>query len=234
MVRHGQASYMSEDYDRLSTIGEEQAIKLGEFWVRHEIQFDACFQGPAQRHARTAEIAADVVKAAGLPWPEAEIIEDVDEFDAFRLARLLAPRLVEVDPGIRKLNDDFIANRHTPEGGRSLQKLFEAVARMWSSGQYDSPDFESWSHFRGRVQRAVERIRQTCAGGRNVVVITSGGPIAATVAQALDLDPLAAIEFVWLARNCSFAEFLFSGDRFSMHSFNSIPHLDDRRLLTYR
>ena len=43
--------------------------------------------------------------------------------------------------------------------------------------------------------------------------------------------PLAAIEFVWLARNCSFAEFLFSGDRFSMHSFNSIPHLDDRRLL---
>ena len=147
MVRHGQASYMSEDYDRLSTIGEEQAIKLGEFWVRHEIQFDACFQGPAQRHARTAEIAADVVKAAGLPWPEAEIIEDVDEFDAFRLARLLAPRLVEVDPGIRKLNDDFIANRHTPEGGRSLQKLFEAVARMWSSGQYDSPDFESWSQF---------------------------------------------------------------------------------------
>ena len=89
MVRHGQASYMSEDYDRLSAIGEEQAIKLGEFWVRHEIQFDACFHGPAKRHARTADIAADVVKAAGLPWPEAEIIEDVDEFDAFRLARLL-------------------------------------------------------------------------------------------------------------------------------------------------
>ena len=50
MVRHGQASYMSEDYDRLSAIGEEQAIKLGEFWVRHEIRFDACFHGPAQRH----------------------------------------------------------------------------------------------------------------------------------------------------------------------------------------
>ena len=37
-------------------------------------------------------------KAAGLPWPETEIIPDVDEFDAFRLARLLTPRLVEVDP----------------------------------------------------------------------------------------------------------------------------------------
>ena len=31
----------------------------------------------------------------------------------------------------------FMANRHTPEGGRSLQKLFEAVARSWCSGQYD-------------------------------------------------------------------------------------------------
>ena len=117
MVRHGQASYMSEDYDRLSAIGEEQAIKLGEFWVRHEIRFDACFHGPAKRHSRTADIAAEVVKAAGLPWPETEIIEDVDEFDAFRLARLLTPRLVEVDPEIRKLNDDFMATRHTPEGG---------------------------------------------------------------------------------------------------------------------
>lgn len=234
MVRHGQASYMSEDYDRLSTIGEEQAVKLGEFWVRHGIEFDACFHGPAKRHTRTAEIAAEVVKAAGMQWPEAEVIHDVDEFDAFRVARLLTPRLVEANPEVRRLNEDFMANRHTPEGGRALQKLFEAVARIWCSGDFDTPDLESWTQFRDRVQRGVERIRQTCAGGKNVVVVTSGGPIAATLAQVLGLDPLTAIEFVWLSRNCSFAEFLFSGDRFSVHSFNSIPHLDDRRLLTYR
>ncbi len=234
MVRHGQASYLSEDYDRLSSVGEEQAAKLGHFWVRHGIRFDICFHGPAQRHVRTAEIAAGVVRAAGAPWPNQEMLTDLDEFDAFTVARLLTPRLAEIDPEIRRLNDAFQANRHTPEAGSLLQKLYEAVARSWCSGQFDSAEFESWSHFRERVQRAVEHVRETWAGGRNVLVISSAGPIAATAAQAMKLAPEVAIEFVWLARNGSFSEFLFSGERFSMHSFNSIPHLEERRLLTYR
>ena len=234
MVRHGQASYMSEDYDRLSPLGEEQAAKLGHFWVRHGIEFDACFHGPARRHIGTVEIAADVVKAGGLRWPDNQAIPELDEFDAFRMARLLMPRLAECNPEVRRLNDEFRASRHTPEAGRLLQKLFEAAARSWCTGEHDIPDLESWPQFRTRVKAGVDKIRELSGSGRNVVVISSGGPIAATLSHALDLDPLTAIEFVWLSRNGSFSEFLFSGERFSMHSFNSIPHLDDRRLLTYR
>lgn len=225
---------MADDYDRLSTLGEDQARKLGEFWVRHDIRFDACFHGPARRHIRTVEIAGEVVRNAGLPWPEPQLMEEVDEFDAFQVARVLTPRMVEVDPEIRRLNEEFLANRTNPEGGRALQKLFEAVARIWSSGAFDVPEVESWKQFRTRVRQAVSGIRAAMAGGKNVAVITSGGPIAATVGEALGLPPLTAVEFVWLSRNASFSEFLYSGDRFSMHSFNSIPHLDERRLLTYR
>jgi broad specificity phosphatase PhoE len=234
MVRHGQASYMSEDYDQLSTLGEEQAAKLGDFWVKHRIEFDACFHGPAKRHIRTAEIAGAIVRTAGLRWPETQILPELDEFDAFRMMQLLTPRLVESDSEVHRLNEEFNAHRHTPEAGRLLQKLFEAVCRVWCRGAYEFPDLESWAHFRARVQTGIENIRRTGGKGRNIVAISSGGPIAATVAQALGLEPLTAIEFVWLSRNISFSEFLFSGDRFSMHSFNSIPHLDDRRLLTYR
>jgi broad specificity phosphatase PhoE len=234
LVRHGQASYMSEDYDRLSELGEEQSRKLGDFWVRHELTFDICFHGPARRHIRTTEIASEVVKAAGLSWPEAHVLPELDEFDAFRMMQLYVPHLVEIDPEVRALNEEFRSNQHTPEAGRMLQKLFEAVSRKWSSGSHDLPDIESWASFRTRVKAGVDRIREIAGRGRNVVAITSGGPIAATVAAALHLNPLTAIEFVWLSRNCSFSEFLYSGDRFSMHSFNSIPHLDDRRLVTYR
>jgi broad specificity phosphatase PhoE len=234
MVRHGQASYMSEDYDQLSTLGEEQAAKLGDFWVKHRIEFDACFHGPAKRHIRTAEIAGDRVRAAGLRWPDSQVMREIDEFDAFRMMQLLMPRVVESNPKVRRLHDEFLANRHTPEAGRLLQKLFEAAARVWCSGGYEVADVETWENFRARVQTGIENIRRTAGKGRNIVAISSGGPIAATVAQALSLEPLTAIEFVWLSRNISFSEFLFSGDRFSLHSFNSIPHLDDRRLLTYR
>ena len=86
LVRHGQASYMSEDYDRLSPIGEEQARKLGEFWVRHRIQFDVCFHGPARRHTRTAEIAAEC-REGRFVLAGSEMVPDLDEFDAFRMVR---------------------------------------------------------------------------------------------------------------------------------------------------
>lgn len=234
LVRHGQASYMAEDYDRLSALGEEQARKLGEFWVKHRIQFDLCFHGPAKRHKQTLEIASQHVRQAGLSWPESQAVPELDEFDAFRMMQLLTPKLVESDPEVRRLSAVFEANRHTPEAGRMLQKLFEAVSRSWCSGVHDTPELESWSQFRARIQAGIDRIRKISAQSRNVVAISSGGPIAATVAQVLGLPPATAIEFVWLSRNGSFSEFLFSGERFSMHSFNSIPHFDDRRLLTYR
>ena len=234
LVRHGQASYMAEDYDRLSPLGEEQARKLGEFWARHKISFDLCYHGPAKRHRHTAEIAAEVVVSAGMPWPEMRAVPELDEFDAFRVMQVMMPRLIEADPVIRDMNDDFRRSQQSPEAGRKLQKLFEAVSRRWCSGEFDMPEVESWAQFRMRVQAGVSQMRKDAGSGKNVVAITSGGPISATVADVMNLAPLVAIELLWLSRNCSFAEFLFSGDRYTMHSFNSIAHFDDRRLLTYR
>jgi hypothetical protein len=37
-----------------------------------------------------------------------------------------------------------------------------------------------------------------------------------------------------MPRNCSYSEFVFSGDRFTLSTFNSFQHLDDPALLTYR
>ena len=157
-------------------------------------------------------------------WPEMREVPELDEFDAFRVMQVMVPRLIESDPEIRAMNDDFRADPESPEAGRKLQKLFEAVSRLWCSGEFDMPEVESWMQFRTRVQTGVAKIRRMAGSGKNVVAITSGGPISATVAHVLDLTPLIAIELLWLSRNCSFSEFLFSGERYSMHSFNSIPH----------
>jgi broad specificity phosphatase PhoE len=234
LVRHGQASYLSEDYDRLSELGEAQARKLGEFWVRHELTFDRVFHGPAKRHIRTMEIASVVVQEAGLSWPESRCLTDFDEFDAFQVMKKMVPIMIEEDERVRLLHDDFRANQNSPEAGRLLQKLFEEVARHWCSGRFSVPEVESWEQFRSRVARAITLVQSEAPKSSSTVVFTSAGPIAATMAQVLCLEPRRAIEFVWLARNCSYAEFLFSADRFSLSSFNSIPHLNDRELLTYR
>jgi hypothetical protein len=37
-----------------------------------------------------------------------------------------------------------------------------------------------------------------------------------------------------MAQNSSFNEFLFSRERFTLSSFNAVPHLDDPAIQTYR
>jgi broad specificity phosphatase PhoE len=234
LVRHGQASYMAKNYDKLSPVGERQARKLGEFWLKTGTTFDLVFQGPAERHARTATIVAEVFKEAGRPWPQPVTIPGVDEFDAGLLMRLLVPILAERHEPVREMQEAFVRGADTPEAGLLLQRLFEEVARHWSSGTADVPEMESWSAFRTRICSGIRQIRSLAPKSSSSVVFTSGGPIAATIAIAQDLSPRKAIELVWVSRNSSYSEFLFSGDRFSLSSFNAHPHIEDRALLTYR
>jgi broad specificity phosphatase PhoE len=225
---------MSQDYDRLSPLGEEQAAKLGRYWARHNITFDRVFHGPAQRHKRTMEAAGAELTAAGLPWPEPVELPEFDEFDAFTMMRLVMPLLVQRYETVRTLNADFEAHRETPEAGRKLQKLFEEATRHWATAGIELEQCESWPQFRARIGRALQCLRSTARPSSSTVVFTSGGPIAASIGQVLGLTDDKAIEFVWLARNGSYAQFLFSGERFSVHAFNAIPHLDELSLLTYR
>src|SRR5947209_7842624 len=136
LVRHGQASYMSEDYDKLSPLGERQARKLGQYLVHHQIVFDRVFLGPATRHFRTMELVAEAFLAAGLPWPEPVVLNKLDEFDAFLMMKRVVPILIERYPRVAELNRSFSDNQHTPEAGRVLQKLFEEVARIWSDEEF--------------------------------------------------------------------------------------------------
>jgi broad specificity phosphatase PhoE len=102
---------------------------------------------------------------------------------------------------------------------------------MWVAGDLDSPDVESWQAFCDRVERGIATAR--AAGGR-VAVFSSGGVMAATVRLALDLSPVRTLELSWAPRNAAYSEFLFSGERFSLATFNSYPHLDRPELLTWR
>jgi broad specificity phosphatase PhoE len=67
-----------------------------------------------------------------------------------------------------------------------------------------------------------------------VAVFTSGGVIGVTVQNVLNAPEPLALEINWRVRNCSMTEFIFSRDRLSLDSFNTIPHLDDPALRTYR
>ncbi len=232
VVRHGQASFLEADYDKLSKLGEEQARKLGDYWIARGVRFDRVYYGPARRQAGTGEIVRERYRAAGLDWPEPVCLPHFDEYPGIEVMRAFLPRLIEEHEDIRLLEREFrSAAGERAAAARAFEKIFQRVTRLWVAGELASPGVESWQTFCDRVAEGIAQVRR---GGGRAVVFSSGGVMAAAARIALDLSPLRTLELSWAPRNACYSEFLFSGDRFSLAAFNAFPHLDSPELLTWR
>jgi broad specificity phosphatase PhoE len=111
--------------------------------------------------------------------------------------------------------------------------MFEAVVARWMSGELTSPQVEPWRDFRARVSAAIAAVTGG-SGSRRVAVFTSGGPIGATVQEALNAPAESGIELNWRVRNSSVTELLFSKRRMTLDSFNQLTHLEDHALHSFR
>lgn len=233
LVRHGQATPFDKITDRLSAIGEAQAQKLAAYWLRYDVRFDEVYSGPLVRQQRTAEIVARGYAEAGVEFPAVAQMSEFKEYDADGILTRLAPALAAKNPEFRKLAEQFEAHRDHPDRNRYFQKMFESLMTIWLQGHIHLPDVESWMSFSSRVERGLKQIIQ---GGsrRRVALFTSGGPIGLAVQLALDAPEKTALELNWRVRNCSITELIFNRDKLSLDWFNSIPHLDETHLRTYR
>ena len=64
LIRHGQASFGAENYDKLSELGCRQAEVAGEYFRDTGIQFDAVYSGDLSRQRETARLALTYQPAA--------------------------------------------------------------------------------------------------------------------------------------------------------------------------
>ncbi|MFN9904827.1 MAG: histidine phosphatase family protein, partial [bacterium] len=71
LVRHGQASFGSEDYDRLSELGRRQCAALGEWMRERGITFEGTLRGTHRRHRESLEAIASTLPAvpSATEWP---------------------------------------------------------------------------------------------------------------------------------------------------------------------
>jgi broad specificity phosphatase PhoE len=234
LVRHAQASFLSQNYDKLSDLGERQSRLLGEYWVRHRVMFDRVCTGPAIRHRQTARIAGEAYRRVGLEFPEPVILKEFDEFQGEAVLARSLPQLLAHNQKINELHDAMQNSGDEIEKRANFQRLFEAVISMWVHGEIAPESVESWQEFCARVNRGLTTFLANSWKGEMAVIFTSSGPLSAAVERALHLSAQDTLQIAWMSRNCSFSEFLFSSDRFTLSTFNSFPHLDDDLLLTYR
>ena len=228
LVRHGQARFLSEDYDRLSELGETQARALAEFWLQRGIRPTSVYSGTLRRQQRTAEVVGEVFTAGGEQWPSLEVLPGLDEYPADDIVERLGPLMAAEDPAIAALIKAADQASDTASRYRNIHRMLEAVMAGWVGGDYNHaevPGLMTWSSFRDGVRSSLRSMMLAAGSGSTVAVFTSGGPVGVSLQTILEAPDIKAAETNWRVNNCSVTRFTFSGARISLDSFNDVSHL---------
>jgi broad specificity phosphatase PhoE len=234
LIRHAQASFLDQNYDKLSATGEAQALRLGQYWVRQKMMFDRVCSGPRVRQRDTARIVAKVYGDAGLPFPEPVVIQQFDEYQGDAVLEQGLPLLLESNNEVRELHRAFQDSIGPAQRLSNFEKMFQMVITKWVEGDFVLPLVESWAEFCARGDRGLSQCMSANGRGQQLAIFCSGGLLGVAMRRAFHLSSQDTLRAAWMVRNCSHSEFLFSNDRFTLSTFNAFPHLDDISLLTYR
>jgi broad specificity phosphatase PhoE len=225
VVRHGQAAFGTDHYDRLTEIGFTQARLLGAYFARRNIRFDAVFTGTLRRQTETAQGIFEGHPELG-SQPSPETFPGLDEYKPEAVMMALtgnfpAPALA--------------AARRDPVVVREHFRVLREALLAWAEDRTQPEGMPVWQAFQDGAVAALIEARQRFPDG-HVLIVSSGGPIAAIVAGALNAPPASAVELNLRIRNSSLTEFASTPRRHHLVSFNGLPHLDtnpDSTLTTY-
>ncbi|MCB2227590.1 MAG: histidine phosphatase family protein [Desulfarculaceae bacterium] len=227
VMRHGQASFGQENYDRLSELGQAQARLTGEHLAGLGLSFDAAYSGDMARQRDTAQAVLESLESP----PVLEIMPEFNEFASGPIIKALLPELRRENPAVDRAVATMFSDR------RAFQTIYDAAMHRWITGQYDQGLPETWELFLGRVGRAVERVCAANGRGKKVVLFTSGGPISAIMQRALNLEHGVALKLTYVIKNASLSSFMYNREEFSLAEFNSTMHLETQgraEMVTYR
>ena len=220
LVRHGQASFGTADYDRLSDLGRRQSRWLGEYFGERGVRFKRVVAGTLKRQQDTAsEVLAGMQMA--------------------NTAAVRAGASIETHAGLDEYNGEALYRVHT--GGRDVLehqhsdyrdywRTLKTAMHAWAAGTLTGTP-ETWSEFGARTRAA---LTYACAGAARddaVLVVSSGGAISRAVIDIINAPGATAIEFNLQLRNTGVCELIVGSDATRLLSFNTLPHLDraDRR-----
>ena len=174
LVRHAQASFGEDNYDRLSALGHQQSQWLGEYFKFHGVEFDQVICGDMVRHHETAE---GIARGIGLIPNRLLTHSQWNEFDFERLVEVyLATRPEEAPP---------------EEAPRSawFQVLRKALL-AWSEDRLEGALKETWTDFEQRVEQALALATARSERNSKVLVVSSGGPISMAIRHILQAPDL--------------------------------------------
>lgn len=207
VVRHGQASFGSANYDSLSELGRQQARWLGEYFAERGIRFRCAISGELVRQQDTAR---EILAAMGQP-AEFLVHSGLNEYDGAAVYTAYTGR---VDQHVHQRTDY-----------RDYWRTFRAAYAAWINDELTNIT-ETWGDFGARIQSALARACEGAGKDDTILVVTSGGVIGRIVNDVLCGAPQSCVELNFQFRNAAFCELIAAGNSLKLLSFNSVPHLD--------
>ena len=226
LIRHGQASFGAESYDKLSATGEQQATVLGQYFQKILKEQPYVVAGGMQRHRQTADFALaecfpEAIPHINVGWNEFNHQQVFAKYDA----RFNEPHLLKQE----------VAKSESPRA--YLAKIFEWAISRWTDGEYHHEYDESWPHFKTRVEDTLQNLCDELAQSkpRYAVVFTSGGVISVAVGKLLGLSPEKTFALNWAIANASITTLRLVGNEPQLLSLNEHHYLkaEDAQLLTW-
>lgn len=228
LIRHGQASFGTDDYDKLSPRGVHQCELLGRHLRAQGIDFTASYSGPLRRQRESA--AACDREAMGAS-DGCTVWEAFREYDASEIFMAYRERVLAETP------EFAAAIEGTAKDRRLFQRALMAVTAHWIGGTATDAPIERFVDFRARVDKAIEALLERHGSRERIAVHTSGGVIAAGVGLALGLDHEPTLALNWQVLNSAITRIRYGRSGYMLAAFNAIPHLEreyDPELITFR
>ena len=234
-VRHGQASFGSESYDKLSELGVEQVKILAQHWQALGERFDCIYSGTLLRQRETAYELFGLVEGS----PSSSIqLPGLNEYNGDPLISIYLRDHADADgfgsasgkPQQLPISDE-----------RLFQTIFESATEKWIKGELqpsaEDSKFEYWTDFQTRVYSAIDDIMEQQGKGSRVLISTSGGVIAMALQRVLQFPDQHVINTNWMVRNSSVTRVIYGNGRMSLTQFNCLAHLekaDLQHMITFR
>jgi broad specificity phosphatase PhoE len=184
LIRHGRASALEADYDKLQPLGELQARLLGEHLAARAQHFDAVYVGPLVRQLETLRLMREAAGPLGAAWPAATLLDGLAEapFEAL-MKQHVRPRLPH-DPSLQAIATAVRGAVDETARSAALSTLFDYMAVLWRRGEVRAEGLESPESFEARVSGVLVEMARREGQGREVAVVTSNGVIGELLDKA--------------------------------------------------
>lgn len=228
LVRHGQASFGQQNYDKLSDLGHQQATLLGESLVSRIGKFDKVVLGSMLRHKQTLQNCLTAMQQ-NTPENDWHVDAGWNEYDHHDILAQMGPEFADA-PSIER----WVRSQDNPKA--AFEKLFNDAMNRWMSGTYDNQYVESWDDYQQRIKKALQQVISQANGATKIAVFSSGGPISVVSQALLGVDPKKVMQVNWTLVNCSLTKLVSTGSRTFVSTLNDHSHFEGKQksLITYK